>query len=110
MRRDGRNNSAFDFELYDLDKCVGLLEVKGFGAFRTVEWTQYKRPAIRRKKRRAEKLGNPPMATIVVRFFEKTPNPEIRWSEGFPSIPYARFNPMFKELWESIGRKAELVS
>lgn len=104
-RNEGRKNEPFDFEISDGEKTVGAIEVKAFGASRKVEWTQYKRPAIRRKKRRAERLGSPVTATIVVRYFEKTPKPELRWREGFPSIPYERFNPFFRELWEAIEAK-----
>jgi len=108
-RRERRNNAPFDFELYDRVHCVGLIEVKGFGIGRKWYWTQYKRPQIKRKLRRAKELKDwhkemPPMATIVVKIHDEE-RIGMRWEFGFPSQPFTDFNESFTKLWQEIKKR-----
>jgi hypothetical protein len=89
-RTRGPTNQAFDFEIYLCGRCVCLLEVKAFAPGRKWNWTQFKRPAIRRKVKRAETLHCQRVCTVVV----KLDTGEMRYAEGFPSQPFDSFQPI----------------
>jgi hypothetical protein len=102
-RRERRNNEPFDFEIFGRKTAVLLIEVKAFSNGRKWYWTQFKRPAIKRKKARMKQLNNPLALTVVVRLYKTTA--QIRWDIDFPSQPFEDFyaKPSFKQLLEDIS-------
>jgi len=99
-RREKRNNEPFDFEIFGRKKAVLLIEVKAFSNGRKWYWTQFKRPAIKRKKARMRQLDNPKAITVVVRYDKITA--QIRWAEGFSSMPFSDFSENFERVLEGI--------
>jgi len=89
-RRERRNNEPFDFEIYNEEKALLLIEVKGFSGKRKWYWTQFKRPAIKRKIARMRQLDNPRAITVVVGIAGDYV--EIRWDDNFPSQPFGKFD------------------
>jgi len=95
-RKELRANAPFDFEIFQNGRAILLLEVKGLSETRKHYWTQYKRPAIKRKIARMRELGNPRAITVVVR--QSSKSPKIRWTDGFPSQPFEKFRSNLEKL------------
>jgi hypothetical protein len=94
--RLAKPNCPFDLILWTNGQTLACIEVKTLAQNRKHYWTQYKRPAIRRKMKYASDAGCGLVFTVAVRLDK--PENDIRFIAGLPSIPVDRFEPDLKLL------------
>jgi hypothetical protein len=94
-----RPNHPFDLLLLDNGQIAGCIEVKTMARVRKWYWTQFKRPAIRRKLAYARRVDCQKIWTIVVRLDKK---PDIRCLTGLPSTYFEAFDPDLSQIAKNL--------
>jgi len=99
--RLSKPNHPFDIILWKSGQTIACIEIKTLDTERKWYWTQFKRPAIKRKMEFAGEAGCGSVYTIAVKMGILAD--EVCWIAGLPSIPIARFESDLKKLVSQIA-------